>query len=129
MPQYTAYITVVIAVLLALAGVATAADTLTGTAVQADVRAGPGITHAILTTLPKGATFAIVETQAGWHKILLVDGCEGWVAQAMVQVQGGRALTVPAVAAPPLHSGRRSPEPLALARMVLKWSWCQRESS
>src|SRR5882724_3851455 len=101
MPQYTAYITVAIAVLLALAGVMTAADTLTVTAVQADVRAGPGVTHAILTTLPKGATFSIVETQAGWHKILLADGREGWVAQAMVQVQGGRALTVPAVAAPP----------------------------
>ena len=28
-----------------------------------------------------------------------------------------------------IHSGRRSLEPLALARMVLQWSWCQRESS
>ena len=65
MPQYTASINVAIAVLLALAGVATAADIFTVIAVQADVRAGPGITHAILTTLPKGATFAIVETQAG----------------------------------------------------------------
>jgi len=106
MPQYTAYITVAIAILLALAGVATAADNLTVTAVQADVRAGPGITHAILTTLPTGAIFSIVETQAGWHKILLADGREGWVAQAMVQVQGGRALTVPAVAAPPPSSAR-----------------------
>ena len=59
------------------------------------MRAGPGITHAILTTVPKGVTFSIVETQEGWHKIVLADGREGWVAQAMGQAQGGRALIVP----------------------------------
>jgi uncharacterized protein YraI len=65
MPQYTAYITVAIAILLALADVATAADNLTVTAVHADVRAGPGITHAILTTLPTGATFSIPTLPVG----------------------------------------------------------------
>jgi N-acetylmuramoyl-L-alanine amidase len=101
MTQHTASITLVVALLLVLTGVAASADTLTIIATQADVRSGPGITHAILTTLPKGATFSIVATQEGWHKIILADGREGWVAQAMVQVQAGRALTVPAIAAPP----------------------------
>src|SRR5262245_47630754 len=100
MTHCTARMTVTVALLLVLAGFASAADTLTITVTQADVRAGPGITHAILTTVPKGATFSILETQAGWHKIGLTDGREGWIAPAMVQVQGSRALTVVPSAAP-----------------------------
>jgi len=101
MTQHTASITLAVALLLVLTGVAASADTLTIIATQADVRSGPGVTHAILTTLPKGATFSIVATEEGWHKIILADGREGWVAQAMAQVQASRALTVPAIAAPP----------------------------
>lgn len=100
MTQYTARMTVAVALLLVLAGFASAADTLTITVTQADVRAGPGVTHTILTTVPKGATFSIMETQEGWHKIVLADGREGWIAPAMAQVQGSRALTVAPSAAP-----------------------------
>jgi hypothetical protein len=81
-----------------------AASTLTITAPQANVRAGPGLTYQVLTAVPQGAIFPVLASQSGWHQIRLEDGREGWVATSAVRVdQGSRALSTaatPAVAVP-----------------------------
>jgi len=66
-----------------------AADTLTITARQAVIRAGPDSKQRILATVPQGTTLALLETRQGWYKVLLDDGQEGWVAQSAAQVQRG----------------------------------------
>ena len=73
MRPLTAGIPLAITLLLVLASVVVAADTLTITARQATVRAGPDNKQAILTTVPQGATFALLETRKGWYKVLLDD--------------------------------------------------------
>ncbi len=81
-----------------------AASTLTITAPQANVRAGPGLTYQVLTAAPQGAIFPLLASQSGWHQIRLEDGREGWVAASAVRLdQGSRALSTaapPAAAAP-----------------------------
>ena len=57
-----------------------AASTLTITAPQANVRAGPGLTYQVLMAAPQGAIFPLLASQSGWHQIRLEDGREGWVA-------------------------------------------------
>src|SRR5215470_1534613 len=100
MRQLTASIPLAIMLLLVLANVAVAADTLTITARQAVVRAGPDSKQGILATVPQGTTLALLETRKGWYKVLLDDGREGWVAQSAAQVQDGRGFAVvPAVGA------------------------------
>jgi len=99
MTQSTAGITLA-GLLLVLARVAAAADTLTITPRQAVVRTGPDSQQAIHTTVPQGTPFAFLETHQGWYKLLLDDGREGWIAQAATPVQSDRGVTVvPAVAA------------------------------
>ena len=76
MLRYLAFASAVLTGLL-LASTAAAVETLTITAAQAIVRAQPGITHPVLTVVPQGAIFPVVETQEAWYKILLEDGREG----------------------------------------------------
>src|SRR5438128_5925948 len=83
-----------------------AASTLTITAPQANVRAGPGLTYQVLTAVPQGAIFPVLASQSGWHQLRLEDGREGWVAASAGRVdQGSRAHTTatPPVAAVPLQ--------------------------
>ena len=69
------------------------ADTLTVTVSRANVRQGPGLTHGVVTTVPRGATFPVLSTQGGWHRILLDDGREAWIAATTVRLDAsGRAL-------------------------------------
>src|SRR5215475_1814058 len=75
-------------------------ETLTITAEQAIVRTKPGMTHAVLTVVPQGAIFPVLETQEAWYKILLEDGREGWITREVGRVeQEERKLSV--VAPPP----------------------------
>jgi len=98
MTQPSTGLILIVTLLLVLASVAIAADTLTITARQAVVRAGPDSKQGILATVPQGTTLALLETRKGWYKVLLDDGREGWVAQSAAQVQGGRGFAVvPAV--------------------------------
>src|SRR5437879_6410792 len=92
---YTAVIMLAVALLLVYTGSAVQADTLTITARQTTVRAGPTVKQGILTTVSQGAMFALLETRQGWYKILLDDGREGWVAQTAAQVQPERGFVVP----------------------------------
>jgi hypothetical protein len=61
MTQPTAGITLAVMLLFVLANVIASADTLTITARQAVVRTGPDNKQTILTTVPQGATFALLE--------------------------------------------------------------------
>jgi len=83
MRQPTAGITLAALLLFVLASVIAAADTLTITGRQAVVRAGPDSKQGILATVPQGTTLALLETRKGWYRVLLDDGREGWVAQAV----------------------------------------------
>ena len=108
MSRYLAFASAVLAGLL-LVSTAAAVETLTITAEQAIVRAQPGITHPVLTVVPQGAIFPVLETQEAWYKILLEDGREGWITREVGRVeQEERKLTV---VCPPTGSAR-SPEPL-----------------
>ena len=100
MTQPTPGLILIMALLLVLVSVAVAADTLTVTARQAVVRAGPDSKRAILATVPHGTTLALLETRQGWYRVLLDNGGEGWVAQSAAQVQAERGFGLPpAVAA------------------------------
>ena len=100
MTRPTTGLVLMVTLVFVLAGTAVAADTLTITARQAVVRAGPDSKRGILTTVPQGTTLALLETRKGWYKVLLDDGQEGWVAQSAARVQEGRGLgVVPAVGA------------------------------
>ena len=69
------------------------ADTLTVTVSRASVRQGPGLTHGVVTTVPRGATFPVLSTQGDWHRILLDDGRGAWIAATTVRLDAsGRAL-------------------------------------
>jgi hypothetical protein len=63
MTQPTAGITLAVMLLFVLASVTAFADTLTITARQAVVRAGPDNKQMILTNVPQGTTFALLETR------------------------------------------------------------------
>jgi len=77
MTQPATGLILIVTLLLVLVSVTVAADTLTITARQAVVRAGPDSKQGILVTVPQGATFALLETRKGWYKVLLDDGREG----------------------------------------------------
>ena len=90
-----------------------AADTLTVTVSRASVREGPGLTHGIVTTVPRGATFPVLHTQGGWHRILLNDSREAWIAESTVRLDAsGRAL-------------ERRPEPASQRRVALGDRQCR----
>lgn len=112
MMLYTTRISLVVVACVLLIRTTAVPNSLTVTAPQAPVRTGPGVTHSILTVIPQGGIFAILETQQEWVKILLDDGREGWVTSTVGNVTGGeaqRALAVaPSAPAPP------APERLAL---------------
>ena len=96
MPRSLSFAGAVLTSLLLLALAAAAVDTFTITAARAIVRAKPGITHPILTVVPQGAIFPVIETQEEWHKILLEDGREGWIAREVgrVEQEAGRSTLV-----------------------------------
>jgi hypothetical protein len=94
MTRPTPGIILLVTLLCVLISAADAADTLTITARQTVVRAGPDSKRRILATVPQGTTLALLERRQGWYKVLLDDGQEGWVAQSAAQVQDGRGITV-----------------------------------
>jgi formylglycine-generating enzyme required for sulfatase activity len=95
--------------LLLLVPAATAVETLTITGDQAIVRVRPGVTHPVLTLVPRGAIFPILEMQDEWYKVLLEDGREGWINRAAGRVEADRKLTEAAFQPPaaPGTSARR----------------------
>jgi hypothetical protein len=96
MSRYLSVASAVLTSLFMLALTAAAVDTFTITAARAIVRVKPGITHPILTVVPHGAIFPVVETQEDWHKVLLEDGREGWINREVwrVEQEAGRSTVV-----------------------------------
>ncbi|MEE8292282.1 MAG: caspase family protein, partial [Candidatus Tectomicrobia bacterium] len=86
MRRSIAFTWLVIAGLLVVTLSSACADTLTVTVSHANVRGGPGITHPILTTVPRDAIFSLLERRQDWYKIRLDDGREGWIAGSIVKV-------------------------------------------
>ena len=100
MTQPATGLILIVTFLLVLVSVAVAADTLTITARQAVVRAGPDSKQGILATVPQGTTLALLEMRQGWYRVLLDDGREGWIAQSAARVQDGPGFAgMPTVAA------------------------------
>lgn len=56
-------------------------------AVGANVRAGPGIDFAIITSVIAGKSVLLQEQQAGWYKVTIADGTEGWMSSQVLDVQ------------------------------------------
>jgi uncharacterized protein YgiM (DUF1202 family) len=69
MTQPTPGIILMVTLLLVLVSAAVAADTLTITARQTVVRAGPDSKQRILATVPQGTTLALLETRQGWYNV------------------------------------------------------------
>lgn len=99
MPRFLSFASAVLISLLLHALTAAAVVTLTITAARAIVRAKPGITHPILTVVPHGDIFPVIETQEEWHKILLGDGREGWITREVGRAEQGAE--PPTLAPPP----------------------------
>jgi hypothetical protein len=109
MSRSLSFASAVLTSLLLLALAAAAVDTFTITTTRAIVRGKPGITHPILAVVPHGAIFPIIETQEEWHRILLEDGREGWIAHKVgrVEQEAGRPTPVsPAPARGPVAQNR-----------------------
>lgn len=67
---------------------------------DARLRAGPGISFAILKTYPRGTIVRILETKNGWHRVTR-DGIEGWTAAYLIQtVAGTKIIAAPSLTAP-----------------------------
>ncbi|MBX3468123.1 MAG: alpha/beta fold hydrolase [Planctomycetes bacterium] len=59
----------------------------TVTATTLNVRRGPGTSHAVVTTLSRGAEVGLLEERAGWHRVTWPGAPAGelWVSSAYVQ--------------------------------------------
>ncbi len=53
------------------------------TAPKARLRAGPGTSHRILTTLQQGEILRTLETRNGWVLVRLANGTQGWMARSL----------------------------------------------
>lgn len=94
------------------------ADTLTVTVSRANVRQGPGLTHGVIATLPRGATFPILSTHNGWRQIQLDDGRHAWIADSVVRVESSD---------PSERALERRPEPASQRRVALVRDASQRQ--
>ena len=70
--------------------VSATAATVTVTASQAHVRAGPNTTFSPVTVVARGAVFPLLGSRQGWHQIRLEDGRTGWIAGSIVRVDEER---------------------------------------
>jgi uncharacterized protein YgiM (DUF1202 family) len=48
-----------------------------------NLRQGPSMDSKIISVLKKGTKLTVLEEKAGWLRVRLGDGMEGWVAKAM----------------------------------------------
>jgi len=48
-----------------------------------NLREGPGMNFKIISVLKKGTKLTVLEEKAGWLRVRLEDGKEGWVGKAM----------------------------------------------
>lgn len=55
-----------------------------------NLRQGPGMDSKIIKVLKKGTKLTVLQEKAGWLRVQLEDGTEGWVGKAMTS-EGGQA--------------------------------------
>jgi uncharacterized protein YgiM (DUF1202 family) len=48
-----------------------------------NLRQGPSMDSKIINVLKKGTKLTVLEEKAGWLRVRLEDGTEGWVAKSM----------------------------------------------
>jgi len=98
---------VVASVAVALLTTAVAAADRTMTAANVNLRAGAGVAHARITTLPRGTEVSVDECRAGWCRVETFD-VSGWVSARYLVGVGGAGTGVvepydpPLVRAPPV---------------------------
>lgn len=57
---------------------------------RVNMRAGPGMGHGVLATLPRGTGAQVIGTSNGWaHVILSESGQEGWIAERLLRPAPG----------------------------------------
>ena len=54
------------------------------TAAVANVRSGPGTTHAVTYTAERGVAFRVIGTRAHWLQVTHADGARGWIHRELV---------------------------------------------
>ena len=65
----------------------TIARTLVVSAVNANIRSGPGTEYQVLTIAPNGTTFHEIGESGKWFRVPLSAGKEGWVSQSAVRIE------------------------------------------
>jgi hypothetical protein len=66
-------------------------------AVGANVRLGPGIDFAIITSVLPGNEVDILGQNGNWYKIITPDGTEGWMSAQVLEVAPEVAESVPVI--------------------------------
>lgn len=52
-----------------------------------NVRTGPGTNYSVVTTVNKGASGTVLDSQKGWYKLKFANGTSGWIAGWLLSVQ------------------------------------------
>jgi hypothetical protein len=73
-------------------------EILRGTvAVGANVRAGPSLDFAIVTSLVAGSDIVLRGHSNGWYQVRIPDGTEGWMSEQVIEIAPETATAVPTV--------------------------------
>ncbi|RMF89016.1 MAG: hypothetical protein D6736_09135, partial [Nitrospinota bacterium] len=56
---------------------------------RVNVRAGPGLSSAVITVVERGDRFPVLGKRGAWYHIQLPDGRRGWIYEALVREQAG----------------------------------------
>jgi len=83
-----------------------------------NLRAGPGVTYAVVTVLDPGGPLAVLgrTSDSVWVQVQATSGDTGWVRADLLQADASLA-TVPVVAAPPTPTAPAAPAPASARRV------------
>jgi uncharacterized protein YraI len=70
------------------------AETITVTAMKANIRSGPGTGYKIIDETKRGENLESIKRREGWIKVRLKEGREGWVAEKLVVITPAQTLRV-----------------------------------
>jgi hypothetical protein len=66
-------------------------------AVGANVRAGPSLDFAIITSLVAGSDIVLQGQANGWYQVSMPDGTEGWMSEQVIEIAPETATAVPTI--------------------------------
>ncbi len=83
-----------------------------------NLRAGPGVTYAVVTVLDPGGPLVVLgrTSDSAWVQVQATSGDTGWVRADLLQADASLA-TVPVVAAPPTPTAPAAPAPAPAGRV------------